>query len=199
MTLPDLPSDVTSIAFSRLWRRDLDVDLAAAGKHLIEVPHVRGVPVAIQLPEAAARILEWPNMLGILEPILPESFVRWDPALAPEPPSEHVIRMSGAATAEDLDVRSRILASVCRKLEQMRGVQCAIRPRSPLVVLLTPGLTEGALAGVQDRFPGSTSLVRRELGEFPGGLGIIATNELCDQPRQYAEAVEDALARKGAR
>lgn len=70
-------------------------------------------------------------------------------------------------------------------------------PRSPITVLLTPGLTDHAIDSIRSLFPGSLCLVRRELGEFPGGVQLIATDQVCAHPQQYADALTAALQTEG--
>lgn len=132
-------------------------------------------------------------MLGILEPIDTSSIVRWDPNLAAAPPTGRVVTVCDMTTSMSIGNRTAHLGRLTRRLEQVPGVSCAVQPRSPVTVLLTPGPTDSAIDSIRSQFPGSLCLVRRALGEFPGGVQLIATDQVCAHPQRYADALANAL------
>lgn len=99
----------------------------------------------------------------------------------------------------DIKAASHTLRWLVRRLEQIVGVTSAAPIVAPTAVVLTPGMRPGELNVVQAEFPGSTRLVRSELGEFPGGLVLVATNELRASPERYATILGDAILARGAR
>lgn len=197
MTLESLVADAEVIAYSRLWRNDLDKDLEELGRSTVETPHIAGIPVGWDLERDTVRVVEWPNLLGILEPFGPSDIVRWDPFVAPSPETDRVITPQGVPTRTNTKSASHRLAWVFRRLEQGVGVSRAIADRGAVGILLTPGVASDDIAQVNEHFPGTTRSVRKDLGEFPGGLEVIATEGLCDDTEGYADALTAAIL-KGA-
>ncbi len=197
MSLQEALIGASGIAYSRLWRRSLIDHLEAFDLPLHEIPHVRGVPVDIDIPTGFIRVTEWPNALGISERSDADTVVRWDPRLAVAPPVGRVVRLSDDPTPENLESRTALLQRMCSRLEQLPGVARSVSPKAPLTILLTPGVPTFRLEELDARFPHSTSRVRPALGEFPGGIQLTVIDDVWTQPEQYAGAVELALRGKG--
>lgn len=186
------------MAYSRLWGNSLVEQLTDIGCRTVEVPHVLGIPVALTLDADATRIVEWPNFLGVNEVHDTTDIVRWDPLLAQEPSSGVIVRIHTNAEQADIRAPTRTLRWVVRRLEQIVGVTGAAPVVAPTTVVLTPGLRSGELRAVTSEFPGATHLVRPELGEFPGGLVLVATSEMCATSQRYAEILGDTILARSA-
>lgn len=184
------------IAYSRLWRLGLDKDLADIAVPSIEIPHVGGIPVNIPLPEGTVRLAEWPNELGMLEPFDENTYVRWDRQLAPRPPTERIIETSSDPAPDDLPAMTTRMIRVCRTVEQIRGVRRAATPHAPITMLLTPGYTEPDLTEIRSTFPGTVSIPRSRLGEFPGGLQLLGTEKLYGRTSEFASLLGRAVGRE---
>jgi hypothetical protein len=196
VTLVDRLDDAMTVAFSRLWRRGLPAQLEALDASTIEIPHLRGVPIDLPLPSGTIRLAEWPNAAGILEPIDESAVVRWDEANAPRPPTDRYIRVATTDPQRRLGDRIEALDQICRRLAQIRGVSRVATGASPIAMLITPGFTLDRVGAVLDAFPESVEPKRHLLGEFPGGLGLVATDGVCELPTEYAACLEEILARK---
>lgn len=193
MTLIECLSGATTIAFSRLWRHGLPAQLEVLDAATIELPHLAGVPVDLPLPQDSIKLAEWPNAIGILEPIDVSTVVRWDEATAPRPPTDRYVGVTTTEPQRRLDERIDALDQVCRRLEQMRGVSRVRRGASAVAMVITPGIDPDRIGVVLEVFPGSVEPKRRSLGEFPGGLGLVATDAVCAHPSEYAACLEEIL------
>ncbi|MEN8040569.1 MAG: hypothetical protein ABFR95_03610 [Actinomycetota bacterium] len=197
MSLAEHARGATGVAYSRLWRHDMPELLHSLSLPLIEVPHVRGVPIPIDLPDGFVHVVEWPNAAGVLEPAHAEAVISWDPELAPVPRQALYVAVSDAPQAADIERRTAFLTSLTSRLAQLPGVVAPIRPDAPTTILLTHGVPDESLESVNRSFPGSIQRVRRELGEFPGGLQLVITDDVWALPEEYAETLEHALQGKG--
>ena len=143
--------------------------------------HLLGLPNSTELPCVRGRtvvpksfddtiVVGHPNYLGVFDDARGERTIavtgRWS-ALRPVPDGITVVAMEDAAST---DVATQALADVRRlakRLRQRKGVQVAIRPRSPVIVMLLPFSVEENDLGM----PGVTSL-NGDFPEYPGGVRI---------------------------
>ena len=164
----------------------------------VELPHLRGRPIVgdAKDPGAAARHRWWPNRAGILETGTPADTVHWHTTLAPEPPDGVQVR-HGKSHPADLDARLGWFRALLKTLVQTRGVDAPIPPEAACCIILTPGVESATLALGRDRFPGAIDYLPRRLGEFPGGLQLVMTDEAWRHAEAYAGAVQDVVNGKG--
>ena len=134
-----------------------------------ELPCVRGRTV---VPEAFANtvVAGYPNYLGVFDEITGARSIlltnTWS-RLRPLPADTTAISIEEAATPLVASDALEEVRRLTKRLRQLKGVQLAIRPQSPIIVALlpfSPGLHALALPGVTalgDAFP-----------EYPGGIRI---------------------------
>lgn len=194
MTTPRREEPITLV--SRLaWTEPAGLGTAPP---VVELPHLGGVPIASEslAQGATSRHRAWPNRAGILESGEPTDTVHWYSALAIEPP-EGVVVTHGSSTPPDLDDQLAWLHELIKGLSQIRGVVAPIRPEALCCIILTPGIDSVALAPSINRFPGAIDAVPTHLGEFPGGLQLVVTEEAWRHPEAYAGTVRAVLSGKG--
>ncbi|MFV9672943.1 MAG: hypothetical protein ACNYZH_06915, partial [Acidimicrobiia bacterium] len=134
-----------------------------------ELPCIRGRTV---VPDSCddTLVVGHPNHLGVFDDARATRTIvltaRWS-ALQPAPTGATVIPLEDPIPQH---VAASALADVRRlakHLRQLEGVQVAIRPRSPVLIVLLP-----SSSGIDDfAYPGVTTL-KRNFPEYPGGVRI---------------------------
>jgi hypothetical protein len=180
-----IPKTAEGVWVSRLRTSDFDAEMGFESAAATEIPHVRGRPVDLPMPDGATVIREWPNIAGRLEVPEPSHVVRWCRSLSARPPQGIVIARGDAVdTALIAEMRSW-LTRFARALSQIPGVSVAVSGDSPRAVVLTPrGLTN------RPDLPGGMEPVPTRLAEFPGGVILTMDRNSFEHRSQYAGAVE---------
>jgi hypothetical protein len=153
-----------------------------------EIPHVRGLPVPLDVPVGSVQIREWPNIAGRLEPAGSADLVRWDRSLAPEPPTGTVVSYGVAPEPGYSTEMLAWFAKFVRSLEQVPGVARAVKSETPRAIVLTPC----NLDDQSDRPDGLVAVPRR-LAEFPGGAIVTMRPNQWDHRSAYADEIRDWL------
>jgi hypothetical protein len=134
-----------------------------------ELPCVRGRTV---VPESfdGTVVVGHPNYVGVFDDARGERMIaftgRWS-ALRPVPDGIMVIALEDATPR---DVAARALADVRRlakRLRQRKGVHVAIRPQSPVIVMLLP-----FSVGADDLAASGVTALNGDFPEYPGGVRI---------------------------
>lgn len=158
-------------------------ELVVAGQAFVEIPHLRGVPVATG--DGSERVREWPNRAGILERGSAEDRVLWNPGLAPKPLHGNIQPVGGSELV-DFDDRLVWFRGLLRRLAQLRGVSVPIEPEALCGIVLTRGKDRASLTDLAHRFPEAVSALPRRLAEFPGGVQLALTDYAWTMADQYA-------------
>ncbi len=156
-----------------------------------ELPCVRGRTVVPGSFDGTV-VVGYPNHLGVFDDAQGERTIaltgRWS-ALRPVPEGVTVIALEDAVPG---DVAARSLADVRRlakRLRQLKGVQVAIRPKSPVIVVLLPFSASADDLGT----PGVTAL-NGDFPEYPGGIRIeIPVDAAGFDLTRYAAGLERAI------
>lgn len=177
---------VTSTWWSRLADTTLADDLGFTPNADHEIPHVRGLPIQIPLPEGHRAVREWPNRAGRLEPVLDGDIVRWDRGLAPPPPGDHVIGRGEPIDVATLVTMRQWFNRFIGSLEQIRHITRAAPCETPRAILLTPGNPTGET-------PLGVEPLPKRLAEFPGGIQITLYADAWHERDAYADKVRGWL------
>lgn len=134
-----------------------------------ELPCIRGHTIVPEIvPDTL--VVGYPNHLGVFDRAVGAQTILltgvWS-ALRPLPNDTTTVVVEEPATSKTADVALDGTRWLAKRLRQLRGVQLAIKPQSPIIVVLlpvTPGSQALAVAGVTalgDDFP-----------EYAGGIRI---------------------------
>jgi hypothetical protein len=180
-----IPSSAEGVWVSRLRTPDFDIQMGFTPAIAYEIPHVRGIPVDVAIPEGNTVIREWPNIAGRLEPPTSDHIVRWHRSLAAMPPCGVLMPRGEAVDDTLLSEMRRWVTKFARSLEQLPGVTVAASGDSPRALVLTPhGLSHHA-----DLPPGMEPVPTR-LAEFPGGVVLTMNENSFGHRAEYADAVQ---------
>ena len=171
--------------------------LVSERAHVIELPHVRGVPIVPAGIDAGTRIREWPNICGHLEAGGREDIVAWRSDLAPRPEIGIVHDMTRRSASVDVGERRVAMRDLAKSLDQLEGVRLCCRGASAACVVLTGGVAADAIHAVTREYPGAIAPVPTRLAEFPGGINLAFVDSAWHRRREYAEAVRQLLAKGG--
>ncbi|MEZ5176129.1 MAG: hypothetical protein R2823_07985 [Acidimicrobiia bacterium] len=174
--------DPATTWWSRLAWEGLAFDLGITLDPSREIPHVRGVPIPVPIPEAHTVVREWPNRSGRCEAFSEHDLVRWDRSLAPPPSAPWVIPRGTEVDPTEFVERQRWFAKFVRSLEQIPKVVRAVPSDTLAAIVLTPARAMGDL-------PAGVDPVPRQLGEFPGGITIRVPSKHWEDRDAYADIV----------
>lgn len=163
--------------------RALDPDVKA---QLLDVPGSRELPCIrgrTVVPESCAEtlVVGYPNHLGIFDDVEGERAValtsRWS-SLRPVPDAFTAIPLE---PQEDRGIAERALddaRQLGKRLRQLKGAQVALRPQSPVIILLLSfsieanDLTLPGVSGLGDDFPEYAGGIRVEMSIGSAGYGV---------------------------
>jgi hypothetical protein len=179
------------IAISRALPPDVKTQLLGRPDSS-ELPCVRGrtfVPASCR----DTLVVGYPNYLGVFDEARADRTIlvtgRWS-GLRQVPKDAEVIVIEEAATSA---IAAEALADVrhlAKSLRQLKGVQLAIRPQSPIIIVLLPASLEPDAR----LLPGMTPLAG-EFPEYPGGLRIeIPLDDTGFDISRYASCVKRLIA-----
>lgn len=186
--------DAGTVALSRLADASIRKGVEAAGRTLIEVPHIGCEPVLVGVPAGVQRVRCWPNLGGRLESGSESDIVAWWPSLAEVPDTGTVVPLCGNAKL-DVQQRTDFLIDLLKRLEQTRGIVRACEPEAPRTIIYTPGIPVEDVDAFASRYRGTLAFTPPYLGEFPGGVCITVTQQVWARTDAYADDLEDLLYR----
>jgi hypothetical protein len=167
----------------------LDIDGA------IEFPALRGQTVVPDDWDGSV-VLGHPNYFGRFEPRARESIdIRltgsWA-ALDSVPPDARVIEVDDPAPVSQAEAALAAARRLAKRLQQLRGVQIAVRPQSPIVVALVSKTIRSGDMGIA-----GVSVLGAAFPEFPGGVRIeIPADAIGGDIVRYADDLERRVARE---
>lgn len=134
-----------------------------------ELPCIRGRTV---VPDAChdTLVVGYPNHLGVFDDTRASRTIaltgRWS-ALQAAPTGATIIALEEASPGHVAASALADLRRLAKRLRQLKGVQVAIRPRSPVLIVLLPF----SIAADDFASPGVTTL-EGHFPEYPGGVRI---------------------------
>jgi hypothetical protein len=178
---------------SRLAEGNVAGDLGVEAIDVQEIPHLKGLPLDVPMPDHTTVVREWPNLAGRFEPTTGGGLVRWNRSLAPPPPSGAQIAWGETDRFVDPAEGLPWFRRFIRTLEQHRGVVIATPTETMRAIVLTPW-------GVDDTktLPPGLTPVPEKYAEFPGGVVITVDAGGWDQHRSYAEEIQSWFADSSA-
>jgi len=161
----------------------------------IELPVLRGRTLVPSDWEGTV-VLGHPNYFGRFEPVGPgREEVRltgtWS-ALRPVPPTAAVVAMRSAVSNETATASLEAIRRLSKRLKQLPGVALAVRPQSPVLIVLTPDAVMSDGPWVHD-----VSVLGGDFPEFPGGIRIeMPTDVTGSDLVRYADDLERRLTKE---